>query len=154
MVKHGMIDTETLAVGNDAVVLTIGAVKFNPFEDTLAWWGKQDKEVRDAAFSEDDRVTVSEALDIISKWTSDINKIWCQGPSFDFPLMYDLYNMYEKPVPWKFWLERDSRTVTGLIPENIKEKIDFSAHNAVDDCIAQAKCVQYVYKKLNINHTF
>ena len=68
--------------------------------------------------------------------------------------MYDLYNMYEKPVPWKFWLERDSRTVTGLIPENIKEKIDFSAHNAVDDCIAQAKCVQYVYKKLNINHTF
>jgi hypothetical protein len=180
MVKHGMIDTETLAVGNDAVVLTIGAVKFNPFEensiaeklhlklntseqiekgrrvdeDTLAWWGKQDKEVRDAAFSEDDRVTVSEALDIISKWTSDINKIWCQGPSFDFPLMYDLYSMYEKPVPWKFWLERDSRTVTGLIPENIKEKIDFSAHNAVDDCIAQAKCVQYVYKKLNINHTF
>ena len=77
-IKNAMIDTETLAVDWNAVVLTIGAVKFNPFtnevtdklhirldtesqtnkgrticEDTLAWWGRQADSVKADAFSED-----------------------------------------------------------------------------------------------------
>ena len=39
------------------------------------------------------------------------------------------------------------------MPENLKERIDFDAHNAAEDCVAQAKCVQYVYDKLGICHT-
>ena len=82
------------------------------------------------------------------------SRVWCQGPSFDFPILASLFIQYEKKHPWEFWHQRDSRTVTSLIPENIKEKINFSAHNAVEDCVAQAKSVQYVYKKLGITHTF
>ena len=31
MATHGMIDLETLGVNPDSVLMTIGAVKFNPF---------------------------------------------------------------------------------------------------------------------------
>ena len=89
-IKNAMIDLETLAVDSDAVVLTLGAVKFDPFtdeivdklhlkldvnsqiekgritcEDTLAWWGRQDKKVRETAFSEHDRIDVDKALDVL-----------------------------------------------------------------------------------------
>ena len=178
-IKNAMIDLETLAVDSDAVVLTLGAVKFAPFtdeivdklhlkldvnsqiekgritcEDTLAWWGRQDKKVRETAFSEHDRIDVDKALDVLLEWSMNTSRVWCQGPSFDFPILASLFIQYEKKHPWEFWHQRDSRTVTSLIPENIKEKINFSAHNAVEDCVAQAKCVQYVYKKLGITHTF
>ena len=180
MVKHGMIDLETLGTTPNSVVLTIGAVKFDPFtndepierlhlklnteeqfnkgrikdDDTLAWWLSQDKEVRDAAFTEY-RVSINDGLNALMEWSKDVSKIWCQGPSFDFPMLYSLHRDFNMDYPFnKFWLQRDSRTITSLVNDNLKEKINYNAHDAVEDCVKQAKCVQYVYKKLNINHTF
>jgi hypothetical protein len=40
------------------------------------------------------------------------------------------------------------------VPEDIKSKIDFKAHNAIEDVIAQCKCVQYVFNQLDIHRTF
>ena len=34
MATHGMIDLETLGVEPDSVIMTLGAVKFDPFSDT------------------------------------------------------------------------------------------------------------------------
>ena len=65
-----------------------------------------------------------------------------------------LYRHYDMEQPWKFWNEKDSRTVTGLVPEDIKSKIDFKAHNAIEDVVAQCKCVQYVFNVLDIQRTF
>tara|TARA_E500000178_G_scaffold320032_1_gene342831 strand:+ start:71 stop:610 length:540 start_codon:yes stop_codon:yes gene_type:complete len=177
-IKNAMIDVETLAVDWNAVVLTLGAVKFDPYtnevtdklhirldtesqvskgrticEDTLAWWGKQSDSVKEDAFSED-RVDVGKALDILTEWSSDTHRVWCQGPSFDFPIMDSLYRQYDRKMPWTFWNQRDARTVTSLVAEDIKSKINFDAHNAAEDCVAQAKCVQYVFDKLKISHTF
>jgi len=180
MVAQGMIDLETLGTTQDAVVLTIGAAKFNPFntsepfeklylkldtsgqvekgrvidDGTLKWWGTQSEEVRKDTFSEHDRVSVEDALDVLTEWFKDVTKIWCQGPSFDFPMLGHLYRNYDRKQPWNFWLERDSRTVTGLVPEDIKSKIDFKAHNAMEDVVAQCKCVQYVFNQLDIHRTF
>jgi len=178
--KHAMIDLETLSTQQDAVVLTIGACKFNPFsfdepterlhfkldtstqvekgrhicDDTLAWWGDQDEEIKKEAFSDNDRVDVESACDAMTEWFKDCTKIWCQGPSFDFPIIYSLFKDFDREVPWPFWLQRDSRTVTGLVAENFKNKFDFGAHNALEDAVVQSKCVQYVYKKLRITNTF
>ena len=177
-IKNAMIDLETLATNPNAVVLTIGAVKFNPFtdeitdklhlkldvdsqvekgrtvcDDTLAWWGRQDKEVRETAFTTN-RIDVSKALNSLNEWSKDTIRVWCQGPSFDFPILDSLYKQYDINKPWDWWFQRDARTVTSLVNEDLKEKIQFNAHDAVEDCIKQAKCVQYVFKKLNINHTF
>lgn len=180
MVSQGMIDLETLGTSYDSVVLTIGAAKFTPFnnsepreklylkldtsdqvakgrvidEGTLKWWGTQDEEVRKDTFSEHDRVDVSEALDVLTEWFGDVTKVWCQGPSFDFPILQNLFQHYDKKKPWNFWNERDARTVTGLVPEDIKSKIDFSAHSAIEDVVAQCKCVQYVFNQLDIHRTF
>tara|TARA_Y100000004_G_scaffold196483_1_gene266632 strand:- start:316 stop:858 length:543 start_codon:yes stop_codon:yes gene_type:complete len=180
MVTHGMIDLETLGTTQDSVVLTIGAAKFSPFntneptdklylkldtsdqvekgriidEGTLKWWGQQDEEVRKDTFSEHDRICVEAALDTLADWFKDCSKVWCQGPSFDFPMLGHLYRNYDKKQPWNFWLERDSRTVTGLVPEDIKSKINFAAHNAMEDVVAQCKCVQYVFNVLDIQRTF
>ena len=34
MATHGMIDLETLGVNPDSVIITVGAIKFNPFDNT------------------------------------------------------------------------------------------------------------------------
>ena len=79
MATHGMIDLETLGVNPDSVIMTLGAVKFDPFSDvephsplylkgdveeqkeslkrsvdenTLEWWGKQSKEIQEEMHSE------------------------------------------------------------------------------------------------------
>ena len=82
---HGMIDLETLDVTPQATVLTVGGVKFNPFDDsephsefyykldldsqdrsvnddTIAWWGTQDQKVQDEAFGTEGRVHIDEFL--------------------------------------------------------------------------------------------
>ena len=33
MATHGMIDLETLGVNPDSVIITVGAIKFNPFDN-------------------------------------------------------------------------------------------------------------------------
>ena len=74
MAIHGMLDLETLSVEPDAVVMTLGAVKFDPYtdnepyaplylrcdveeqseqygrridDDTIAWWASQSQEIQD-----------------------------------------------------------------------------------------------------------
>ena len=79
-----MIDIETLGTGPDAVVLSVGAVKFSPYnpqephaktlwkpnideqttagrsvlESTLEWWAKQPKHIQDEAFSDEGRISL------------------------------------------------------------------------------------------------
>ena len=76
MATHAMIDIETLGTEPDSVVLSVGAVKFDPFtltdphaktlwrpeidaqsnagrsvlDDTLQWWAKQPQHIQDEAF--------------------------------------------------------------------------------------------------------
>jgi hypothetical protein len=86
MAVHGMIDLETLGVEPDSVIITVGAIKFDPYTDvephsglylrcdieeqseelgrtiddnTMEWWTKQPKNIQDEAFGEhEDRVNM------------------------------------------------------------------------------------------------
>ena len=80
-----MLDLETLATSPDSVILTFGAIKFDPFdpskvldtglyfrinvdeqialgrhvdEGTVAWWGTQNEQVREEALGEIGRAHV------------------------------------------------------------------------------------------------
>jgi len=79
---HAMIDLETLSTKPNATILTIGGVKFNPYNniepsqglyhridvdsqsamgrdidpDTVEWWGKQAEDVREEALGDHDRI--------------------------------------------------------------------------------------------------
>ena len=82
MATHAMIDIETLGTEPGSVVLSVGAVKFDPFtaqephaktlwkpnvdqqtvaersilDSTLEWWAKQPQHIQDEAFNEEGRM--------------------------------------------------------------------------------------------------
>ena len=177
MATHGMIDLETLSTKPDATVLTVGAIKFDPYTDlephsglylrlnvdeqseldrhvdqgTLEWWAKQDEKIRNEALGDEDRVQLTEFVRQLNKWCVGLDELWCQGPLFDYAILQNIYKQLGHPVPWQYWQIRDSRTLFSLVPRDIKENRT-GLHNALADCFFQAKKVQKVYKQLGIKN--
>lgn len=175
MATHGMIDLETLDVIPSATVLTLGAVKFNPFTDdephselylkiliddqdrlgrtvsdgTVKWWSEQDPAVMEEAFDQTNAVTVEEALRQINKWAVGVDEIWGQGYGFDITMLEDMYRSVGKPVPWQFWKISDARTITKRMPQDPRKAMQTNLHNALADAYFQAKSVQIIFKHFN-----
>lgn len=172
---HGMIDLETLSTNPNAVILTVGGIKFDPYndtepsqgmyfrvdvdsqtgmdrhvmQDTLDWWGRQPEDIREEALGDNDRIDLDSMVKEINKWSVGVDVFWCQGPLFDYAILQDIYKQLGHPVPWQYWQIRDSRTLFSLVPKDPNEKRD-AAHNALADCYFQAKKVQQVYRQLGI----
>lgn len=168
-----MVDLETLAVTPRATILSLGAVKFDPFgngysdklyfrvdlddqdklnreidPNTLDWWSKQDPLVMEEAFSPDDRVPLTEAIDRFHKFAWGCNSFWSHGSSFDLVIIEDIYRQLKRTTPWNFWQFRDTRTIFDLgydpdMPQGGK-------HDALQDAIRQAIGVQNVYAQLKL----
>ena len=172
---HAMIDLETLSTNPNAVILTVGGVKFDPttqmkpysemyfrvdvdsqtkmgrdvMQDTVNWWSKQPKQISDEAFSDDNRTSLDEMIKSINKFSVGVDVFWCQGPLFDYAILQDIYKQLGNPVPWQYWQIRDSRTLFSLVPRDLNEKRQ-DLHNALEDCRFQAKKVQKVYRQLGL----
>ena len=172
-----MIDLETLSTNPNAVILTIGGVKFDPhtsvipsqgmyfkvdvdsqttmgrevMQETIDWWATQSKEIQDEAMGEKDRIPLTEMVKRINKFAVGVDVFWCQGPLFDYAILQDIYKQLGHPAPWQYWQIRDSRTLFTLVPRDLNE-IRTGAHNALADCYFQAKKVQKVYKQLGIRN--
>ena len=169
-----MLDIETLGTRPGCVVLTLGAVKFNPHnstqygetlyirpsideqtamdreiqEDTAAWWETQATDVKEEALSNDNRISLSQTVQQLNKFCVGVNQMWAQGPAFDFVILENLYRSLGEPTPWNFWQIRDSRTLFGALGDpRIKGKAGL--HNALEDSISQAQGVQQVFEKIN-----
>lgn len=175
MPTHLMIDLETLAVSPRSVVLSLGAVKFNPYSDdmgdtlyfkldlddqdrlnreidpnTLDWWAKQDPEIMEEAFSPTDRISVNPAMDQFHKFAWGCDAFWSHGATFDLVIIEDILRQLNRPLPWSYWQLRDTRTLFALgqdpdMPQGRK-------HDALQDAIRQAIGVQNVYRKLGIEN--
>lgn len=173
MATHLMVDLETMDTGPQATVLTLGAVKFNPFgngysdklylrididdqdalgrkisQDTLDWWARQDQEVMEEAFNPHDRVPLVTAIDQFHKFAWGCDAFWSHGSIFDLMIIQDIYTQLNKSYPWNFWQIRDTRTLFDLgydpeMPTNSK-------HDALQDAIRQSVGVQNIYAKLKI----
>lgn len=171
MACHLMLDLETIATSPRAVILTLGAVTFDPFTDeihkelymrinideqyeigretndeTLTWWGKQDTEIMLEAFSDEDRISLPEAMDRFHKFAWNCDKVWSHGAVFDIIIIEDLLRQMKRDAPWQFWNCRDTRTIFDLghdpeMPQSAK-------HNALEDARRQAIGVQNVMRKL------
>jgi hypothetical protein len=172
--KNIMLDLETLSVTPDAVVLSMAAVEFYPFEDmdtrnprpvesfsilidvdtqdnraisddTMAWWARQDQAVQDLMFSPDNRIDLSAGLDKLAKFVQGKDRIWSQG-SFDINILEHAYRQYGKPTPWNFWQISDSRSVIDL------SKVDMppATHDPLDDCRRQVLGLKQVFKNLGV----
>lgn len=166
-----MVDLETLATSPDAVILTIGAVLFDPYstriydkfyvrvdidscdklgmqvnESTIEWWGKQSKEAQDEAFGEENRLPIEEAIEKFHKFAWNSEAYWSHGSIFDINILETYYRKLNKATPWQFWQIRDTRTVFDLGYDPELPKV--TAHNALEDANAQAIGVQTVMRKI------
>ena len=173
---HAMIDLETLSTNPNATILTVGGVKFDPYnaiepaqgmyfrvdvdsqtkmgrdvmQETLDWWATQPKEISDEALGDENRISLEEMVKTINKWSVGVDVFWCQGPLFDYAILQDIYKQLGHPAPWQYWQIRDSRTLFSLVPRENEKRTGL--HNALEDCYFQAKKVQKVYKQLGIKN--
>lgn len=181
MLTDIMIDLETLATSPDATVLTIGAVKFDPFgddvneptcqkfyvrvdidscdqlglavsDDTVAWWAQQSQEAQDEAFHPDNRVHIVEAMHQLYKFCWGAKRVWSHGASFDVVICEHIFNKIQKAVPWKFWEVRCTRTLFDIGIN--PERPPVLKHHALEDAWNQAVGVQNVYKRLRTASSF
>lgn len=175
-----MLDLETLSTRPNAVILSIGAVKFDPYTDqididealemkidideqtaigrhvqdeTIDWWARQTKDIRDEVFDPTGRLSLEDFTKNLNKFLVGVDDIWCQGPVFDIVILEDLYRQLTKPAPWNYWQIRDSRTLFKVHGDSRKKGRD-GAHNALIDCIYQAIGVQEIYAKCNKKPAF
>lgn len=119
---------------------------------TVDWWRRQSPEAQ-SALLRDDRLLLSEALDAFARWllhgaawvtSSEAPILWCKGGSFDFPLLTAAYRAAGKAHPWKFWNERDCRTLFKVCEQQHgykPPKAAGTAHCALDDARHQAEQV-------------
>lgn len=177
MANDVMIDLETLHTNPDCVVLTIGAVRFDPYgngvaeklelrptiedqteiynrsisEDTLRWWSEQNPEAREEAFSDRDRMPFRECMEVLYKFCWNRRAVWSNGAPFDLVVMEHSWRQTSdkpNPIPWPFWSMRDTRTLYEIAKVSLRDEGNITSHRAVDDAEKQAIVVQKAYKKL------
>lgn len=175
MLSDIMIDLETLATSPNSAILTIGAIKFDPFgddlkdptcekfyvrvdldscdelglevnDDTLAWWSQQSKEAQDEAFSSDNRIHIREAFNQLYKFCWGAKRVWSHGASFDTVICENIFRKLNKAVPWKFWEVRCTRTLFDIGIDPQRPPV--LKHHALEDAWNQAVGVQHVFQKL------
>ena len=164
-----MLDIETLGTAPGSAVVSLGAIRYswkdgNPFDkfyvnisaaecvergltidpDTVEWWAKQPKVAREAW--QKDPKPIATALTEFNDWFGNQkHEVWCNGMNFDFPLLETLYRSVGMKSPWQYYLLNDMRTIVNTFNARDKyqvfrkENTESVYHNALDDCIEQAK---------------
>lgn len=169
---HVMVDIETLAVENSAIVLSVGAVVFN-FDtrtiekrrhwklnvneqsnkgrtvklETLQWWLGQGKEAQEEFFEE--RVDVKDFIKEFTLLCEGVSHGWAKGIQFDFGILRHLFKQYDYEFPIHYGKQLDVRVCYFLV-----EKSETSqslgqirgAHNPLNDSIYQC---QVLFNYLN-----
>lgn len=160
--KRISIDIESLSLAHNALVLSIGAVVFDPQTglgeefyvvlnrheqgtrrmsiDTVVWWIAQAAEKPEAAalFNETPRDIVV-ALTMLNNFCgTEPFEIWARGPQFDIVVLNSLYEDNGLRPPWRHNLVRDQRTLCAYMPLKEFEGVQ---HNALDDARQQARNV-------------
>ena len=168
-----MIDLETLDTTPNCVILTIGAVRFDPKgqgiveklelrptiedqmelgrilnEDTLRWWGEQSPEAQEEALGDRDRKSFKECMEILYKFCWNRRAVWSNGAAFDVVAVESAWAQLGMKIPWAFWTVRDTRTLYEVTGVSLKDEKHITSHKAVEDAAHQAIIVQKGYLKL------
>lgn len=164
-----MVDLETLSKLPTAAISSIGAVIFEPHSDwigesfhlhvslencqrhglmidasTVTWWLGQDDVARQTLIvGQLDAAPLITALEAFSNFFPSGAEIWCNGNSFDLPILANAYHAIGAETPWSFYNERDLRTLKGL-NKGARIEREGTHHNALDDAIHQARLVQHI----------
>lgn len=166
-----MIDLETLATDEDTVVVSIGACTFDVktgevakssfymilemqdqlnrgrklSADTLKWWIGQEEKAKQM-FHEKAQSPLN-VLNTLATWLRQVSpdsrnlKVWGNGSTFDISILQHMFRMYNMKCPWGYNGVMDVRTFRRFVANGEKIPNSGTAHNALDDSIAQANFV-------------
>jgi exodeoxyribonuclease VIII len=151
-----MLDLETLAQSPNAVICSIGAVKFTLAEgitdtfyctvdakdckkygmvveeQTINWWKKQPREVMAELLK--DTIPLKDALVEFSKWFGTKSlPTWSCGASFDLPIIQWAYSATDMRAPARHWDHRCYSTMKELFKEVPLPEFVGDKHNALAD---------------------
>lgn len=179
MSVHVMLDLETLATTPDALILSIGAAKFDSqtFEildtfhtaidptsaakfggqvdpATILWWfGETLGPARKAMLDlQKEAVEICTALDGFAAWFGpDSLTVWGNGATFDNVVLRRAYQRagMGDECPWSFRHDACYRTLKNLAPDVKAKKSDLQ-HDALADVLYQVKHLKAVVEALNI----
>lgn len=169
-----MIDVETLDTRPSAVLLSIGAVRFDidtptiydikTFHvhididscldagrtvsgSTVLWWMDQSDEAR-KRMTDVRRIPLRDALLQLSTFITEKDRVWGNGSNFDNTILCDAYRSVNLTPPWRYWGDMCYRTVKNLHRDVPKPEFDDVKHDALADALHQAVHLQMIYQKI------
>lgn len=171
--RHVMVDIETLGVAEDAVVLSVAAVPFDPIAGRLtgeAFYQKLDKDKQgprtadpqtlfwwldypEAYFeSRTNPVNPQVALPELASLFDNVTVVWANGVMFDISKLEHLYRtLLKREAPWGFRQVSCMRTLRHMLADvKIEVPAEGPAHSALADAKWQAKWVIEAYKALGL----
>lgn len=158
-----MVDLETLGVGSDAAILSIGLARFalrgkvgetlllnidvascvaagmTLTDSTVRWWMGQDDLARDHIHNpHPEPLGLRRALAEVGGFIQPGDILWGNGASFDNAILQSAYDKVHMAQPWAFYNNRCYRTLKNLFPDvpRVAPKIP---HHPVEDAVAQAQ---------------
>lgn len=143
---HVMLDCETMGNGSYAAILSIGAIKFDPYAplldrmadtfyarvslesslkaglrvdaSTVMWWMAPDLADAREALRAGEAVELDEALLGLAKWYGEDDglPVWGNGATFDNVILSNAYKAMGLERPWGYRSDRCFRTLRALAP--------------------------------------
>ncbi|WP_341674989.1 3'-5' exonuclease [Niveibacterium sp. SC-1] len=120
---------------------------------TVKWWLGQGDEARGELAKPRRPLPLAKALErlaiylagnVATEDTRDELQVWAKGTSFDFGILRCAFDLTRQPLPWRYWNERDYRTIARLVPAVEAPARQGTAHNALSDAIHQAQHLQRI----------
>lgn len=146
-----MIDVETLGDGPTSLILSIGAVEFNPNSDligegfhcyleidsclkagltvdasTICWWMTQSEEARNIFNQQHQSLSLHTALYAFKQYImgkSSAPIVWANGTNFDMPILENAFRKVGVATPWEYYNVRDYRTVKSALALELFEML-------------------------------
>lgn len=170
MNEHVMVDLETLGLGSRAIVVSIGAVRFNietgkeigrfyrtlsVYEQekvgrtmeakTVLWWMYQSDAARNALMTKP--AYVVDALADFARFLGAAEGLWGNGVVADNLWLGTLYDDFGLRRPWTYKQDRCFRTMKEMFPVDM-EPMQTTEHHALDDAVYQYKWLMKIMEKI------
>jgi hypothetical protein len=159
-----MLDIETFDTAPSSVMLSLAAVAFNDTAitdefmvninldesirrgrtisaSTMKFWLTH-PEVLSSLFINPQGI--EEGLSKFNFWVTNnnpIDEVWANGPAFDCIILGEYYRLFNRKMPWPFYIQRDFRTIKSMGLNVPSRPANLVAHNPLHDCIYQAQVV-------------
>jgi hypothetical protein len=179
MNKHCMIDLETMGTGNNAAIVSIGAVMFDPMDSahilidsfhvrvdlqssidyggkvtsaTIEWWMDPKRAEARKRWLSMEPVDLASALHGFNAWFgSSSMPTWGNGVAFDNVILQNAFMQTHGQSPWEFHHDRCFRTLKNLVGADCPQPMPVGvSHDALSDATWQAYMVKNIAKHLGL----